>query len=35
VLPLTQDRAMARDIEELKNAIVRGDFDLLTTDYTD
>jgi histidine ammonia-lyase len=32
VPPLTQDRAMAGDIEKLKAAIVRGDFGLLTTD---
>jgi histidine ammonia-lyase len=35
VSPLTQDRAMAGDIEKIKVAILRGEFDLLTTDYTD
>jgi histidine ammonia-lyase len=32
VAPLKQDRAMAGDIEKLNAAIVRGDFDSLTTD---
>ncbi len=32
VMPLKQDRAMAGDIEKLNAAIVRGDFDSLTTD---
>jgi hypothetical protein len=31
-MPLKQDRAMAGDIEKLNAAIVRGDFDSLTTD---
>jgi histidine ammonia-lyase len=35
VAPLAQDRAMAGDIEKVKAAILRGEFDLLTTDYTD
>jgi histidine ammonia-lyase len=32
VAPLAQDRAMAADIERVKVAIVRGEFDFLTTD---
>jgi histidine ammonia-lyase len=32
VAPLTQDRAMASDIEKLSAAIVRGDFDSFSTD---
>src|SRR5687767_3824449 len=36
VEPLTQDRSMSGDIEQLRTAIVRGDFELLlATDYTD
>jgi histidine ammonia-lyase len=35
VAPLTQDRVMSGDIEKIKEAIVRGEFDLLATDYTD
>jgi len=35
VAPLTHDRVMSGDIEKVKAAIVRGEFDLLTTDYTD
>ena len=35
VLPLTQDRAMAGDIEKLRAVIVRGEFDSLATDNTD
>ncbi len=34
VAPLTQDRVMSGDIEKVKAAIVRGEFDLLTTDDT-
>jgi histidine ammonia-lyase len=33
VAPLTHDRVMSGDIEKVKAAIVRGEFDLLTTDY--
>jgi histidine ammonia-lyase len=36
VAPLTQDRSMSGDIENIQAAIVRGDFELLlATDYTD
>jgi len=35
VLPLTQDRAMAGDINQVRTAIVRGDFESLSTDYID
>src|SRR5829696_6781419 len=35
VAPLTHDRAMAGDIERVTAAIVRGEFDLLATDYSD
>jgi histidine ammonia-lyase len=35
VPPLTQDRSMASDIEKIRASIVRGDFDSLSTDYTD
>jgi histidine ammonia-lyase len=36
VAPLTQDRSMSGDIEKMRAAIVRGDFELLlATDYTD
>ena len=35
VPPLTQDRAMSGDIEKVRAAIVRGDFESLSTDYTD
>ena len=36
VAPLTQDRSMSGDIENIRAAIVRGDFELLlATDYTD
>ncbi len=35
VAPLTEDRVMSGDIEKVKAAIVRGEFDSLTTDYTD
>jgi histidine ammonia-lyase len=31
VPPLTHDRVMAGDIERIREAIVRGDFDLLAT----
>src|SRR5215213_9825115 len=32
VAPLTHDRAMSGDIEKIKAAIIRGEFDLLATD---
>jgi histidine ammonia-lyase len=36
VAPLAQDRSMSGDIEKIRAAIVRGDFELLlATDYTD
>ncbi|HEU4871557.1 MAG TPA: histidine ammonia-lyase [Pyrinomonadaceae bacterium] len=35
VAPLTQDRSMSGDIENIRAAIVRGDFELLARDYTD
>jgi len=36
VAPLTQDRSMSSDIERIRAAIVRGDFELLlSTDYAD
>ena len=35
VAPLTQDRSMSSDIEKIREAIVRGDFELLSTDYAD
>jgi histidine ammonia-lyase len=36
VAPLTQDRSMSSDIEKIRAAIVRGDFELLlSTDYAD
>ena len=35
VAPVTADRSMSGDIEKLAAAIVRGDFEILSTDYTD